>query len=390
MTRAALDKQRLGELIDLIGTIGLGDAESRSKDILGRVYEYFIGRFADAEGKSGGQFYTPRSIVSLLVEMIEPYKGRIFDPCCGSGGMFVQSEKFIKAHQGKLDDIHIFGQESNQTTWRLCKMNLAIRGLEATFVKWNNEGSFLNDEHKDLKADFILANPPFNDSDWKGELLRDDARWRFGIPPAGNANFAWVQHFIYHLAPTGIAGFVLANGSMSSNTSGEGEIRKNMVEEDLVDCMVALPSQLFYNTMIPACLWFVARDKKNHKFRDRRGEFLFIDARKMGAMIDRRHRELTEKEVKKISSVYHAWRGEGGKYEDVAGFCKAVKIDEIRKHGHILTPGRYVGAEEVEDDGEPFEEKMKKLAAELTRQMEDGKKLDEEIKRNLKTIGFKI
>ncbi|MFH1471845.1 MAG: class I SAM-dependent DNA methyltransferase [Nanoarchaeota archaeon] len=388
--RAALDKQRLGELIDLIGTIGLGDAESRSKDILGRVYEYFIGRFADAEGKSGGQFYTPRSIVSLLVEMIEPYKGRIFDPCCGSGGMFVQSEKFIKAHQGKLDDIHIFGQESNQTTWRLCKMNLAIRGLEATFVKWNNEGSFLNDEHKDLKADFILANPPFNDSDWKGELLRDDARWRFGIPPAGNANFAWVQHFIYHLAPTGIAGFVLANGSMSSNTSGEGEIRKNMVEEDLVDCMVALPSQLFYNTMIPACLWFVARDKKNHKFRDRRGEFLFIDARKMGAMIDRRHRELTEKEVKKISSVYHAWRGEGGKYEDVAGFCKAVKIDEIRKHGHILTPGRYVGAEEVEDDGEPFEEKMKKLAAELTRQMEDGKKLDEEIKRNLKTIGFKI
>ncbi|MBU4245409.1 MAG: SAM-dependent methyltransferase, partial [Nanoarchaeota archaeon] len=316
--------------------------------------------------------------------------GRIFDPCCGSGGMFVQSEKFIKAHQGKLDDIHIFGQESNQTTWRLCKMNLAIRGLEATFVKWNNEGSFLNDEHKDLKADFILANPPFNDSDWKGELLRDDARWRFGIPPAGNANFAWVQHFIYHLAPTGIAGFVLANGSMSSNTSGEGEIRKNMVEEDLVDCMVALPSQLFYNTMIPACLWFVARDKKNHKFRDRRGEFLFIDARKMGAMIDRRHRELTEKEVKKISSVYHAWRGEGGKYEDVAGFCKAVKIDEIRKHGHILTPGRYVGAEEVEDDGEPFEEKMKKLAAELTRQMEDGKKLDEEIKRNLKTIGFKI
>ncbi len=388
--RAALDKQRLGELIDLIGTIGLGDPESRSKDILGRVYEYFLGQFADAEGKKGGQFYTPRSIVSLLVEMIEPYRGRIFDPCCGSGGMFVQSEKFIEAHQGKLDDIHIFGQESNQTTWRLCKMNLAIRGIEATFVKWNNEGSFLNDEHKDLKADFILANPPFNDSDWKGELLREDARWKFGVPPAGNANFAWVQHFISHLSSTGIAGFVLANGSMSSNTSGEGEIRKNIVEADLVDCMVALPSQLFYNTMIPACLWFVSRDRKDHKFRDRRGEVLFIDARKMGVMIDRRHRELTEEEVKKISSVYHAWRGEGGKYEDVAGFCKAVKIDEIRKHGHILTPGRYVGAEDVEEDGEPFEEKMKRLTTELAGQMNEGKKLDEEIKKNLGSIGFNL
>ena len=268
--RPALDKQRLGELIDLIGTIALGDKESRSKDLLGRVYEYFLGQFADAEGKKGGQFYTPKSIVQLLVEMIEPYKGRVFDPCCGSGGMFVQSEKFVKAHEGRIDDIHIFGQESNQTTWKLCKMNLSIRGIESKFVKWNNEGSFLNNEHKDLKADYILANPPFNDSDWKGELLREDVRWKFGVPPAGNANFAWVQHFIHHLAPTGITGFVLANGSMSSNTSGEGEIRKNIVEEDLVDCMVALPSQLFYNTMIPACLWFVARDKKNHKFRDRR------------------------------------------------------------------------------------------------------------------------
>ncbi len=346
--RPALDKQRLGEMIDLIGTIGLGDKESRAKDILGRVYEYFLGQFADAEGKKGGQFYTPRSIVKILVEMLEPYKGRVFDPCCGSGGMFVQSERFVKAHQGRIDDIHIFGQESNQTTWRLCKMNLAIRGIDEN-VQWGD--AFHNDLHKDLKADFVLANPPFNDSDWKGELLREDARWRFGVPPVGNANFAWVQHFIYHLSPTGIAGFVLANGSMSSNTSGEGEIRKRIVEADLVDCMVALPSQLFYNTMIPACLWFTARDKENHKFRDRRGEVLFIDARKMGVMVDRRHRELTDEEIQKISSTYHAWRGEGGKYEDVPGFCKAVKLDEIRKHGHILTPGRYVGAEEIENDG---------------------------------------
>ncbi len=285
--RPTLDKQRLGEMIDLIGTIGLGDKESRAKDILGRVYEYFLGQFADAEGKKGGQFYTPRSIVKILVEMLEPYKGRVFDPCCGSGGMFVQSENFVKAHQGRIDDIHIFGQESNQTTWRLCKMNLAIRGIDEN-VQWGD--AFHNDLHKDLKADFVLANPPFNDSDWKGELLREDARWRFGVPPVGNANFAWVQHFIYHLSPTGIAGFVLANGSMSSNTSGEGEIRKRIVEADLVDCMVALPSQLFYNTMIPACLWFTARDKENHKFRDRRREVLFIDARKMGVMVDRRHR----------------------------------------------------------------------------------------------------
>lgn len=385
--RTSLDKQRVGELIDLIGTIGLGDAESRSKDILGRVYEYFLGQFADAEGKKGGQFYTPRSIVKVLVEMLEPYKGRVFDPCCGSGGMFVQSEKFVQAHGGKIGDISIYGQESNQTTWRLAKMNLAIRGIDAN-IQWNNEGSFLNDAHKDLKADFILANPPFNVSDWKGELLREDARWKYGVPPAGNANFAWVQHFIHHLSPTGIAGFVLANGSMSSNTSGEGEIRKNIVEADLVDCMVALPSQLFYNTMIPACLWFVSRDRKDHKFRDRRGEVLFIDARKMGVMVDRSHRELTDAEVQKIALTYHAWRGEGGKYEDIAGFCKAVKLDEIRKQGHILTSGRYVGAEEVEEDGEPFEEKMQKLTSELTKQMEEGKKLDEEIKKNLEGIDY--
>ena len=383
--REGLDKHRLGELIDLVGTIALGDKESKSKDVLGRVYEYFLGQFADAEGKKGGQFYTPRSIVKVLVEMIEPYKGRVFDPCCGSGGMFVQSEKFVEVHEGRIGDISIFGQESNQTTWRLCKMNLAIRGIDANVV-WGD--SFHNDAHKSLKAQYILANPPFNDSDWKGELLRDDVRWQFGVPPKGNANFAWVQQFIYHLSPTGIAGFVLANGSMSSNTSGEGEIRKNIVEADLVDCMVALPGQLFYNTQIPACLWFVARDKKNQKFRNRQGEILFIDARKMGMMVDRRHKELTDEEVRKIADTYHAWRGEGGEYEDVPGFCKAVMLDDVRKHEHILTPGRYVGAEELEDDGEPFEEKMKRLTGELAGQFIKSKEFEIEIKKNLGEIGY--
>lgn len=385
--RPALDKARLGELIDLIGTIGLGDAENRSKDILGRVYEYFLGQFADAEGKKGGQFYTPRSIVKLLVGMLEPYKGRVFDPCCGSGGMFVQSEKFVQAHGGKIGDISIYGQESNQTTWRLCKMNLAIRGIDAN-IQWNNEGSFFNDAHKDLKADFVIANPPFNDSDWNGELLRDDVRWKYGTPPTGNANFAWVQHFIHHLAPNGVVGFVLANGSMSSNTSGEGEIRKNIIESNLVDCMIALPSQLFYNTMIPACLWFVAKNKKNHKFRDRSGEVLFIDARKMGVLIDRRHRELTDEEIKKITNTYHVWRGKGGEYKDVAGFCKSARLEEIKKHGFILTPGRYVGTEEIEEDDEVFEEKMKRLTSELSEQFKKSKELEEEIKKNLEGIGY--
>jgi len=385
--RPALNKQRLGELIDLIGSIGLGDSENRSKDVLGRVYEYFLGQFADAEGKKGGQFYTPRSIVKLLVAMIEPYGGRIFDPCCGSGGMFVQSEKFIEAHGGRIGDISVYGQESNQTTWKLCKMNLAIRGIDEN-VQWGD--SFHGDLHRDLKADFILANPPFNDSDWGGERLREDIRWRFGTPPVGNANFAWVQHFIYHLAPTGIASFVLANGSMSSTTSNEGEIRKNIVERDLVDCMIALPSQLFYNTMISACLWFIARDKSNHKFRDRNGQVLFIDARKLGEMVDRRHRELNDDDIEKIAGTYHAWRGEGGEYQDVPGFCKSTTLDEIKKHGHILTPGRYVGFEEEEDDGEPFEEKMKGLTTELAEQMGEGKKLDEEIKKNLGGLGYEI
>jgi type I restriction enzyme M protein len=391
--RPGLDKQRLGELIDVIGTIGLGDKESRSKDILGRVYEYFLGQFASAEGKKGGQFYTPRSIVRLLVEMLEPYKGRIFDPCCGSGGMFVQSEKFIEAHGGRIGDVFVYGQESNQTTWRLCKMNLAIRGIESDQVKWNGQGSFLNDEHKDLRADFILANPPFNDSDWGGELLPEDVRWKFGIPPKNNANFAWVQHFIQHLSPSGIAGFVLANGSMSSNTSNEGEIRKNIIEADLIDCMVALPSQLFYNTMIPACLWFVSRDKKNHKFRNRKEHVLFIDARKLGTMVDRRHRELAAKDIKKISDTYHAWRGElkGMQYEDRSGFSRSVSQEEVRKQGWILTPGRYVGAEEEEDESSgTFDERMERLAAELSEQMKLGQKLDDEIKRNLGSIGFDL
>jgi type I restriction enzyme M protein len=386
--RETLDKRRLGELIDLIGTIGLGDYESRSKDILGKVYEYFLGQFASAEGKKGGEFYTPESIVKTLVEMLEPYKGRIYDPCCGSSGMFVQSEKFIKAHRGRLDDIAIYGQESNPTTFKLSKMNLAIRGIESSGVKLGD--TFHDDLNKDLKADFIIANPPFNISDWGGEHLRDDVRWKYGVPPTGNANFAWVQHMIHHLSPTGVAGFVLANGSMSSNTSNEGVIRTNIVKADLVDCMVALPSQLFFNTMIPACLWFIARDKKNHKFRDRRGEVLFIDARKMGFMLNRRNRALSDDDISKIASTYHAWRGEGGKYSDVDGFCKSAKIAEIEKNGFILTPGRYVGVEEEIDDGIPFEDKMKELTTELKKQMEEGHKLDEEIKKNLAGIGFKL
>ncbi|MBS3061554.1 MAG: SAM-dependent DNA methyltransferase [Candidatus Diapherotrites archaeon] len=383
--RPTLNKRRLGELIDLIGTITLGDEESNKKDVLGQVYEYFLGQFADAEGKKGGQFYTPASIVKLLVEMIEPYKGRVFDPCCGSGGMFVQSEKFISEHQGKIDEVSIYGQESNPTTWKLCKMNLAIRGIDGNISLGD---SFHQDQHKDLKADFILANPPFNVSDWSGESLRDDSRWKYGVPPTGNANFAWVQHFISHLSPTGIAGFVLANGSMSSNQSGEGEIRKKIVQEDLVDCMVALPSQLFFNTMIPACLWFVARDKKNNKHRDRRGQVLFIDARKMGTMIDRRHRELTTEDIQKIASTYHAWRNKDGKHQDIKGFCKSISLKEIEKQGFILTPGRYVGTEEIEDDCEPFEEKMKRLTNELKMQFEESKRLEKEIEKNLKGIGF--
>jgi type I restriction enzyme M protein len=303
--------------------------------------------------------------------------------------MFVSSEKFIEAHQGKLGDISIYGQESNYTTWRLAKMNLAIRGIDANLGA-ESADSFHRDLHPDLKADYVLANPPFNDSDWRGEQLRDDKRWVYGAPPAGNANFAWVQHFVHHLAPTGIAGFVLANGSMSSNQSGEGEIRKNMIEADLIDCMIALPGQLFYSTQIPVCLWFVARDKRNNRFRDRRNETLFIDARKLGSMIDRVHRELTDADIATIAGTYHAWRGDpdAGEYEDVPGFCKAARLEEIEKHGYVLTPGRYVGAEALEDDGEPFEEKMKRLTATLREQQVEAEKLDAAIAENLRALGY--
>ena len=388
--RPGLDKARLGQLIDLIANIGLGDKENRSKDILGRVYEYFLSQFASAEGKKGGQFYTPRCVVQILVEMLAPYKGRVYDPCCGSGGMFVQSEKFVEAHGGRIGDISIYGQESNHTTWRLAKMNLAIRGIDGNLGK-EHADSFHRDLHPDLKTDFVLANPPFNDSDWRGDQLKDDKRWKYGKPPASNANYAWVQHFIHHLAPSGIAGFVLANGSMSTNSSGEGEIRKKIIEADLIDCMVALPGQLFYSTQIPVCLWFISRDKKNGRFRDRRTHVLFIDARKMGTMIDRVHRELSGEDIAKIADTYHTWRGDKDgktKYKDILGFCKSATLEEIREHGHILTPGRYVGAEEIEDDGEPFEEKMTRLTAALKEQCVEAEKLDAAIWKNLEGLGY--
>ena len=394
--RPSLDKQRLGELIDLVGTIGLGNKEHRSQDMLGRVYEYFLSQFAGAEGKRGGQFYTPRSVVQILVEMLSPYKGRIYDPCCGSGGMFVQAESFIEAHSGRIGDIAIYGQESNPTTWKLAAMNLAIRGIGAN-LGIEHADSFHRDLHPDLKADYILANPPFNSSDWGGERLREDKRWVYGVPPPGNANFAWVQHFIYHLAPNGVAGFVLANGSLSSNQSGEGEIRKNIIEADLVDCIVALPGQLFYSTPISVSLWFISRNKKNgkglegHTLRDRSGEFLFIDARKLGFMVDRTHRSFSDEYVSKIANTYHNWRGDQSeKYEDLPGFCKSATLEEVRTHSHVLTPGRYVGAEETEDDGEPFEEKMKRLTAQLNEQFAESDLLEKEIRKNLQLLGFNL
>jgi len=387
--RPTLDKQQVGELIDLIGTIGLGDKESRSKDILGRVYEYFLGKFASAEGKKGGEFYTPRCVVRLLVEMIEPYKGRVYDPCCGSGGMFIQSEEFIRRQGGRIGAIAVYGQESNWTTWCLAKMNLAIRGIEANLGPYQAD-SFHDDLHKDLKANFILANPPFNMSYWGGERLREDVRWKYGVPPVGNANFAWIQHFIHHLSPTGIAGFVLANGSMSSNQSGEGEIRKNIIKADLVDCMIALPAQLFYGSQIPACLWFLARNKHNSKFRDRRRQTLFIDARKMGHMVDRIHRELSDEDFARIAGVYHAWRGEAGAgaYQDIPGFCKSSTIEEIATHNYVLTPGRYVGAEDIEDEDEPFEEKMARLTEKLEEQFTESARLEDVIRHNLAELGY--
>jgi len=380
-----LDATNLGGLVDLIGNVALGDAKARSADVLGHVFEYFLGQFALAEGKKGGQFYTPRSVVELLVEMLEPYNGRVFDPCCGSGGMFVHSEKFVTSHQGKVNDISIYGQESNLTTWRLCKMNLAIRGIESSQVKWNNEGSFLNDLHKDLKADYVLANPPFNDSDWSGELLRNDARWKYGVPPEGNANYAWIQHFIYHLAPHGIAGFVLAKGSLTSKTSGEGEIRKNMIEERLVDCIVNLPPKLFLNTQIPACLWFISRNKANGKFRNRRDEILFIDARNLGHLINRKTREFSEEDIQKIASTYHNWRNPEGNYEDVKGFCNSTPIDRVRELDYVLTPGRYVGLPDDEDDFD-FKERFTKLKAEFEEELKEEERLNALILENLRKV----
>ncbi len=388
--RPTLDKTRLGELVDLISTIGLGDTASRSKDILGRVYEYFLGKFAAAEGKSGGEFYTPQCIVKLLVAMLEPFRGRVFDPCCGSGGMFVSSERFVEEHGGRREDLAIYGQESNSTTWKLARMNLAIRRIEANLGP-EPADSFLKDLHPYLKADFLLANPPFNMSDWGGERLREDKRWVYGTPPVGNANYAWIQHFISHLSPTGVAGFVMANGSMSSNQSGEGEIRKKIIAEgDLVDCMIALPPQLFYTTGIPVCLWFLARDKKNHKFRNRQGETLFIDARKMGRMTDRTHRELTDEEIAEIARVYHAWRGEkeAGRYEDQPGFCKSASAKEIEGYGYIITPGRYVGSTEVGNDDEPFDQKMKRLTATLEEQFAESRQLEQLIRESIRRFGY--
>lgn len=385
--RPALDKKRLGELIDLIGNVGFNQPGHSSKDLLGRVYEYFLGMFADAEGKRGGQFYTPESIVKLLVEMLEPYNGRIYDGCCGSGGMFVQSEKFLQAHGGRLDDIAVYGQESNPTTYRLAKMNLAIRGIDA---KIELGDTFHNDKHKDLKADYIMANPPFNISDWGGEQLQDSHLWKYGVPPTGNANYGWLQLFINKLSPNGTAGIVLANGSMTSNSGGENEIRKNLITEGLVDCMVALPTQLFYNTQIPACLWFLARNRTNHKYRNRKGEILFIDARNTGALISRKNKAFTDEDIAKISEVYHKWRNIDGKYEDIQGFCKSATIKEVEESNYVLTPGRYVGTEDVEDDGISFEDKIAEISQNLSAHFKESIELQERIKQNLKKVGIEL
>ncbi len=391
--RPGLDQTILGKLIDLLSNVGLYERKGRSRDVLGRIYEYFLSRFASSEGKGGGEFYTPGSIVRLLVEMIEPYRGRVYDPCCGSGGMFVQSVKFAEAHDGRRDQVSVYGQESNYTTWRLARMNLAIRGIEADLGPRHGD-TFREDLHPDLRADYVLANPPFNISEWHGDKLKDDARWRHGVPPEGNANFAWVQHIVHHLAPGGVAGFVLANGSMSSMQSGEGEIRRKLVEADLVDCMVALPAQLFYATGIPVCLWFLSKDRAGQvtstgtAHRDRRGEVLFIDARKLGAMETRTHRVLRAEDVAKIAGAYHAWRNVEGEYEDEAGFSKSARVEEIARHDFVLTPGRYVGVAEAEGDGEPFEEKMERLAAELREQMDEATELDRRIEDALEGLGY--
>ena len=381
-SRPELDKRILGEIIDLFTNINVGGKEGKEKDILGRVYEYFLGKFAANEGKGGGEFYTPKSIVALMVEMIQPFKGYVYDPACGSGGMFVQSLKFVEEHSGSTFDISVYGQESNPTTWKLAKMNLAIRGIENNLGS-KNADTFHEDLHKNLKADYILANPPLNQSDWGQPLLVDDARWKWGTPPQGNANYGWIEHMLDKLSQKGKAGVVLANGSLSSNTSGEGEIRRKILEDDLVDCIVALPDKLFYTTGIPVCIWFFNRDKK-HK-----GQTLFIDARKMGDMVNRRLRELSDEDIKKIANTYIAWQNEDG-YEDVQGYCKVASIDEIKEHDYILTPGRYVGIEEVEDDGEPFEEKMDRLTTTLANQFKKSRELEEEIRKQLGGIGYEL
>lgn len=389
--RPSLDKRRLGELIDNFTNLQVGGEANAGRDMLGQVYEYFLERFASAEGKLGGEFYTPASVVRVLVEMLSPYKGRVYDPCCGSGGMFVQSEKFVENHKGRLGDISIFGQESNPTTWRLAKMNLAIRGIDANLGD-ENADTFHNDLHRDMKFDYILANPPFNISNWGGKRLRDDKRWTFGTPPERNANFAWVQHIISHLAPNGVAGFVLANGSLSTNTSGEGEIRKNIIEADLVDCIVSMPGQLFLSTQIPVSLWFLSSNKKNgfglegQKLRDRSGEILFIDARQLGEMESRTHRILSDADIARIADTYHAWRGDGDGYEDVPGFCKSASLEEVRQHSHVLTPGRYVGIEEAVEDEEPFVEKMARLTTTLDAQFAEAERLTSLIKKNLRAM----
>ena len=389
--REALNKTMLGELIDLISTIGMNEESDKSKDILGRVYEYFLGGFAGAEGKRGGEYFTPRSIVRVLTEMLEPYKGRVYDPCCGSGGMFVQSEKFVVEHGGRIGDIRVYGQEMNNTTWRLAKMNMAVRGIDAD-IKWNNEGSFHKDELPDLKADYILANPPFNISDWGGNRLHEDVRWKYGTPPAGNANYGWLQHIVHHLAPNGTAGVVLANGSMSSNSSGESDIRQSLVEHDLVDCMVALPGNLFYGVTIPCCLWFLAKNKNIEGFRNRKGEVLFIDARKLGTMVDRVRRDFSDDDILQISDTYHAWRGQSdaierrGGYKDVSGFSYSANLEDIKEHDYVLTPGRFVGAEDEPDDGVPFSEKFSKLKFKLEDHFEKNRELEEKISVNLREI----
>jgi len=383
--RQNLDPTSLGELFDEIGKIKLKATKERNGDVLGHVFEYFLGEFALAEGKKGGQFYTPRSVVELLVKMLEPYKGRVFDPCCGSGGMFVQSEKFVLEHSGKINDISIYGQESNQTTWRLAKMNLAIRGIDSSQIKWNNEGSFLNDAHKDLKADYIIANPPFNVSDWSGDLLRKDGRWKYGVPPTSNANYAWIQHFLYHLAPNGQAGFVLAKGSLTTKSGGEGEIRKALVEANLIDCIVNLPPKLFLNTQIPASLWFMSRNRTNGKFRNRSAEILFIDARNMGHLINRRTKVLSEDDIQEIAETYHNWRNPDGNYEDIKGFCNSTPIERVKELDYVLTPGRYVGLAEEEDDFD-FKERFTQLKNEFEEQLKEERQLNERITHNLAKI----